>query len=56
MVSRQELTADMASYSWGFNKRMYPMSEEFLGTGPPIHVAATTVTGDAGHLRAWGIS
>ncbi len=35
MVSRQELTGSMGTYDWGFNGRMYPMGEEFLGPSYP---------------------
>jgi FtsP/CotA-like multicopper oxidase with cupredoxin domain len=35
MVSRQELTGNMGSYSWGFGGRMYPMGDEFLGPSYP---------------------
>ena len=35
MVSRIELTGTMAAYSWGFNGRMYPMGEGFLGPSYP---------------------
>jgi multicopper oxidase len=35
VVSRQELTGTMTGYSWGFNGRMYPMGEEFLGPSYP---------------------
>ena len=35
VVSRQELTGNMASYSWGFNGRTYPMGDSFLGPSYP---------------------
>lgn len=35
VVSRIELTGTMAAYSWGFNGRMYPMGEGFLGPSYP---------------------
>jgi multicopper oxidase len=35
VVSRQELTGTMASYSWGFGGRMYPMGEQFIGPSFP---------------------
>lgn len=34
-VSRLELTGNMASYSWGFGGRMYPMGEKFTGPSYP---------------------
>jgi hypothetical protein len=35
LVSRLELTGNMASYSWGFNGRTYPMGEEVIGPSYP---------------------
>jgi FtsP/CotA-like multicopper oxidase with cupredoxin domain len=35
VVSRQELTGNMGSYSWGFNGRTYPMGDSFLGPSYP---------------------
>jgi FtsP/CotA-like multicopper oxidase with cupredoxin domain len=41
VVSRQELTGNMISYSWGFNSRTYPMGYSFLGPAYPRLIRVT---------------